>query len=132
HGGAAEAQVVRPSTGQPRGAMRGFTTLGRVIQASHVRVALLVMVVAPGHLVSQVDTASARYTLHNLPPEAALRVHTHNRSILFGTFLRASGDSLFLAGPLGAGTGQTIPLRNIVALWFRQGSRAMPGFLLGT
>ena len=111
--------------------MRRVRELGGFIQSSRLRAAFLFLLVAPGHLSSQVDTAPTPYTLQNLPTAATLHVHTFSRSIVFGNYLRASADSLFLTGSPGGTTRETIALRNITAVWFRHGSKAAQGFLLG-
>ena len=110
--------------------MRSVLERRTCFQSSCIQAAFLVITCAP-QLASQVDTASPPYTLQNLPSSATVRVHTHGPSIVFGHYLRASADSLFLARDLGETAAKALALHNITAVWFRNGSKAAQGFLLG-
>ena len=83
-------------------------------------------------LAGQPDSARGLQTIGHLPTTTFYKIHTHNRSILYGRILGISRDSFRLTSGGAARSDTSAALRDITAVWFRHGSEGGKGLLIGT
>ena len=104
---------------------------GQLLRRAVGRGVMLVALTASA-LPGQPDSTRGLRTIGHLPTATFYKIHTHNRSILYGRILGISRDSFRLTSGRAARSDTSAALRDITAVWFRHGSEGGKGLLIGT